>query len=225
MLKTQGISYPRSGHGALYHVLRRYFRGELVYCDPEVPRGHTDSSGSLCGCGQVPCENPQNNYAKSHDFGLLRGGQGLPVRPEVRYLVQYRSPVRAIVSNFGLHLRANPDDDNVDAWRAYAIEHMNYWVAFIDKWVLTRPAGTWCDIPYVKLIGDAPNTVRKAIEFVAGGTADPARLDDALQFVKLEARDRFASFQYPDEGFYKELEAMAGDRLRRLDLPAYVIGV
>ena len=225
MIKTQGISFPRSGHGALYHVLRRYFRSELVYCDPEVPRGHADNTGSLCGCGSVPCENPDNTYAKNHDFGLLGGGAGLPVRSDWRYLIQFRSPVRAIVSNFRLRLRSMPQDDTLERWQAFAHQQIAYWNAFMDKWVLRRGDGTYLDVPYERLIQHSEDACRKVLGFVAAEPGDEARLHDALAFGNLASRDRFADFPYFDQGFFEHLESMAGSRLKQARLPSFGDGV
>ena len=55
-----------------------------------------------CGCGLIPCINPDRTFSKDHDFGL-RKSSGTPIILSERYLIQYRNPVRSIVSNFHLH--------------------------------------------------------------------------------------------------------------------------
>ena len=83
MRPAQGVSFPRSGHGAVLRVARRYFGDSLVYCDSNSKKGH-------CGCKAVPCANPARIFAKNHDFGL-RTSAGVPMIPAERYFIQYRS--------------------------------------------------------------------------------------------------------------------------------------
>lgn len=231
MLKTQGISFPRSGHGALYHFLRNYFGQELVYCDPEVPRGHADDTGSLCGCGQVPCENPANTFAKNHDFGLLRRTTSLPIHSDWRYLIQFRNPVRAIVSDFFLHLKNEPRDNHLKRWRSFAFEKIGYWNRFIDKWVLHRkPAGirrlfrkpaTFLDVPYRELVGNPQEACRIVINYLTPEPIDEERFQRALDQVQLRPLDRFVGFQFFDPGFFAEIESRTEGRMAQANIPSF----
>ena len=73
IIRTESISFPRSGHGPLHNALKRYFGDRLVYCDAQNQRGRH------CGCRSVPCVNPMTNFSKNHDFDLKKGA-GLEVR-------------------------------------------------------------------------------------------------------------------------------------------------
>ena len=89
-IRTEGISYPRSGHGALRKVLHLYFGTQFVYC--------ADLGEENCGCGNIPCTNAHVLFSKNHDFNLVNG-EGCDIIPQQQYIVQYRNPVRSIVSD------------------------------------------------------------------------------------------------------------------------------
>ena len=74
MRPTQGVSIPRSGHEAVYHVARLYFGDAFVYCDAFYI--HDDRP--FCVCGSIPCVNPARTFSKNHDFGL-HSSAGVPM--------------------------------------------------------------------------------------------------------------------------------------------------
>ncbi|MFK7931225.1 MAG: hypothetical protein AB8H79_23785, partial [Myxococcota bacterium] len=162
---VQGVSLPRSGHSALFSCLFHYFREDLVFCDPEIT--------NHCGCGHVPCIEPSNNLAKNHDFGLLRGYRGLPVRDDLRYLIQYRSPVRAIVSNYKLHIKHPTVPDSPEEWDSFREIQIHYWKDFMEKWVMgtaaRRETALLCS--YHDLVMQTPETLGRVIEFMTGRSA------------------------------------------------------
>ena len=87
-------SMPRSGHRFLSECLAHYFGPELHYCGFYWPG---------C-CHRIPCKHPQpggraNRYfmQKSHDFGFRDS-----TRLNGKYLIQYRSPIPRLQSNYDL---------------------------------------------------------------------------------------------------------------------------
>ena len=221
MHKTQGVSYPRSGHGVLYRALKHYFCDELVYCDPEI----SSTDPSMCACGHVPCVNPANTFAKNHDFGLHHGS-GLEVLPDRRYLIQFRSPIRSIASNFHLSVARLPDTDNHYGWTTFAYRQIEYWNAFIDKWVFaTEGDRRFLLCRYEDLVADPFAMLRR----VVGHTSQEPPNNDMIHRVlhKVQARplDRLHQFRFYDEEFFSRLEALTEGRMTRLGLPPFDEGV
>ena len=117
MWPAQGVSYPRSGHGAVYRIARRYFGEAFIYCDT--------NNKKICGCESVPCINPERTFAKNHDFGL-QNSDGVPIIPSERYLIQFRSPVRSIVSNYYLFRYRKLSRHRKSEWREFALRSIAY---------------------------------------------------------------------------------------------------
>ena len=214
MQPTQGVSYPRSGHAPVYAIARRYFGDAFVYCDT--------NNKNHCGCESVPCVNPDRTFAKNHDFGL-RKGAGVPILSSEHYFIQYRSPVRSIVSNFYLHLRNHPEKKERTDWEKFARKGVSYWNRFIDKWVLDFPstadAPLYCT--YEALIADPEARVREILSFLSDGPLDDEALTRILEELPIAPRDNLAVFQFYDPTFFRELEDAASERLARLELPSF----
>ena len=198
MHKTQGVSYPRSGHGVLYRALKHYFGDELVYCDPESK----SSDPSMCACGHVPCVNPANTFAKNHDFGL-RHASGLEVLPDRRYLIQFRSPIRSIASNFYLSVARLPDTDNRYGWTKFAYQQIEYWNAFIDKWVFaTEGDRRFLLCRYEDLVADPFATLRRVVEHMSQEPPNEDMISSRLRKVQVRPLDRLHQFRFYDEEFF-----------------------
>ncbi len=213
--RTQGVSFPRSGNSALFEFLRRYFEGEVTFCDARDP--------AWCGCGHAPCANAATNLAKNHDFGLLDGRTDLVFHPEVRYLVQVRSPVRAIASNFGLWLRGEGVSPTVERWQVFARQQIDYWNAFVDKWVLRFPgdARRHLVVAYHELVQEPARMAARVVEFATGRPAPPDLVRQELARAPIRARGSLARFPFFDEQEFDALEAQAGERLRAMALPSW----
>jgi hypothetical protein len=232
MKPTQGISFPRSGHAAVYKILESYYEGCFVYCDIDNNRH--------CGCRSMPCINPQRTFAKNHDFGLryrfiLRrrrwfGVTGVAtrfkgdrIRKNERYLVQYRTPVPAIASNFRLHIRRKPHENHVAGWRAFALKDIAYWNRFVDKWILEYPERSrqplYCS--YEQLIAAPEARVREILTYTSKYSLDEERVRYVMKKAPILPRHNLRTFEFSDTGFFKELEALAFPRLERLNLPSF----
>ncbi|MDX1734621.1 MAG: sulfotransferase domain-containing protein [Halioglobus sp.] len=214
MRKTQGVSIPRSGHAIAFQLSTRYFGDELVYCDSMGAR--------FCGCRQVPCVNPARNFAKHHDFGL-RKSTGSPVLKDEAYLIQYRNPVHCICSNYQLYLKKHPHELSEKGWRKFACREAYYWNHFIDKWVLDFPANARPPlyVTYEELLGDPLLKAREILAFMSSGNIDEERFDTVMSKIKIESRGSLSAFQYPDHGFFDEIEQMTAQRLAGLSLPRW----
>ncbi|MCP4194844.1 MAG: sulfotransferase domain-containing protein [Planctomycetaceae bacterium] len=217
MKRVQGVSYPRSGHAIVYNFAREYFGKAFVYCDAK--------NSQWCGCDQVPCVNPACTFAKNHDFEL-RYSPGIPLRRDERYLIQYRTPVHSICSNFHLYARNHPDQQSLQGWRKFAYREIHIWNHFVDKWVLDFPeqmrAPLYCT--YDQLIENPHESLRQIAQLMSVGSIDEERCDRIVDSLVVESRNSIDSFGYYDPGFFRELEQAATQRLDLLELPCWDAG-
>ncbi len=220
IVRTESVSFPRSGHAPLYNSMKRYFGDRLVYCDAQ------DTKGLNCGCRSVPCINPRNNFSKSHDFGL-RQGDGLEIRAGQCYLVQYRNPVRSIVSDYNLCVEQNPHMSGRDDWHVFAREAIAYWNKLIDKWVIGLGAvdNPQMILPYEKLVQDPIGSVTSVVEFITDEPIDNEALRREISEIGILPLNRLAEFRHFDTGLFREIEAIAGERMTKLAIPSFEDGV
>jgi hypothetical protein len=208
------MSFPRSGHEAVYHIAKRYFKDAFVYCDA--------NNKAHCGCETVPCVNPARTFAKNHDFGV-KTSPGVQIIPSEHYFIQYRNPVRAIVSNYHLHLKNHPDECERADWVSFAFRGVFYWNRFIDKWVLDFPEDAarplYCT--YESLIAEPEARMKEILTFMSDGPLDDEAAQRILEKLPITPRNSLAAFKFYDPVLFKELEDAASERLAELDLPSF----
>ena len=170
-------SMPRSGHRFLATSLTQYFGGTLRYCE-YYPAG--------C-CGKIPCTRPYNEartnrlfMQKSHDFGfrdspLLNG----------KYLIQYRSPIPRLQSNFDLYARGTGRSDAA-SFRAFAEEETLYFINFYRKWIAAPPPDAFV-LSYEELTENHAATLGSVIDFIEG-PVDQAALQRTMALVPVGAK-------------------------------------
>lgn len=120
-------SMPRSRHRFLTECLTHYFGPELHYCGFYRP-----------GCCQrIPCARRHdgakaNRYfmQKSHDFGFRDS-----TRLNGKYLIQYRSPIPRLQSNYDLAVARGTVAESKEAFEAFAERETAYFINFYRKWV------------------------------------------------------------------------------------------
>jgi hypothetical protein len=165
-------SMPRSGHRYLATSLAHYFAGALHYCEYYSPPG--------C-CRTIPCTKPYNEtrtnrffMQKSHDFGfrdapLLNG----------KYLIQYRSPIPRLQSNYDLYARDTGRNDP-ESFAAFAEEETTYFINFYRKWIASPPPNAFL-LSYEELTENRAAALETVIGFIQGQAAiDQAALATAL---------------------------------------------
>jgi hypothetical protein len=200
-------SMPRSGHHFLAQALACYFGSALHYCEAYKP--------SNC-CRRTPCCKPYNAECsnrlfmqKSHDLGfsdspLLRG----------KYLIQYRSPIPRLQSNFENYLRNEGGADDVESFRIFAEWETIYFINFYRKWI-TAPPRKSLVISYEEQTEDQPGTLTKVIEFLEGGkTINKDALSKVITLVPargFSALRDLHSWRYFDYELFRTLECKIAD--------------
>lgn len=169
-----GASIPRSGHHFLESVLTQYWGAELRYCP------FYDLAGC---CRQIPCTTRGGErviYQKNHDWN-----SSVPLGVEgAVYLVQYRHPVPAALSDWERSQRAKLDQRGPDYRRSraahawYLANKAWYFRRFHDKW-LRQPVPGAILIEYDRFRAD-PAASLSPILAAADGAVDAARLERAL---------------------------------------------
>jgi hypothetical protein len=165
-------SMPRSGHRFLVDCLTYYFGPELHYCGFYRPD---------C-CHRIPCKRPHgdggaNRYflQKSHDFGFRDA-----TRLNGKYLIQYRSPIPRLLSNYDLALSRGAIEDSKESLAAFAERETAYFINFYRKWIAV-PQPNALAVAYEDLTGAQERTVGSVASFIEGESeVDGTRLARAL---------------------------------------------
>jgi hypothetical protein len=165
-------SMPRSGHRFLVDCLTYYFGPELHYCGFYRPD---------C-CHRIPCKRPHgdgraNRYfmQKSHDFGFRDA-----TRLNGKYLIQYRSPIPRLQSNYDLAVARGEVEQSKESFGAFAERETLYFINFYRKWIAV-PRPNALAIAYEDLIGEQKRTVADVVSFIQGDSSvDEAALFRAL---------------------------------------------
>lgn len=168
-----GISIPRSGHHFLASLLEHALGSDVRYCEYY--------SQEDC-CKRVPCIRPSDRlltYQKNHDLDLTVD----PKLSGVSYVVQYRRPVPAAVSDRELfaEVRGRTLADDRGQYLVFLAEKGAHYVKFYDKWV--RDAGPRSlVVKYEDLLGDPGAIVTRLLRFV-GLEVEPDRIARAVAAV------------------------------------------
>jgi hypothetical protein len=165
-------SMPRSGHRFLTECLTHYFGPELHYCGFYRPG---------C-CHRIPCSQPHgdgraNRYfmQKSHDFGFRDSA-----RLNGKYLIQYRSPIPRLQSNYDLAVARGTVAQSKEAFADFAERETAYFINFYRKWVAV-PCLNALAVAYEDLIGEQARTLAAVVSFIQGDSSlDQAALSRAL---------------------------------------------
>jgi hypothetical protein len=182
-------SMPRSGHRFLADCLTHYFGPELHYCGFYRPD---------C-CHRIPCTRPHdggkaNRYfmQKSHDFGFRDS-----TRLNGKYLVQYRSPIPRLQSNYDLAVARGTAEESKESFIAFAERETVYFINFYRKWVAV-PRPNALSLAYEDLIEQQERTLAAVIGFVQGDTAiDAGALARAVAQVLVAANTTAGALRDP----------------------------
>ena len=100
--------------------MEKYFDGDFLYCEFYTPEN--------C-CKKTPCQYSDKVWlSKNHDYHSC-----VPILPGVNYLIQYRSFLPAVISDYELYAR-NKAQDNQDLFRKYATNRKGHYLDFMTRW-------------------------------------------------------------------------------------------
>jgi hypothetical protein len=216
-----GVSIPRSGHHFLAKLLENALGDDLAYCE--------FYSAADC-CRQLPCirrHRSRITYQKNHDMDLAID----PDLPGVRYVVQYRNPVPAVVSDRELfaEVRGSALARDRSQYVMVLSEKAAHYARFYDKWV-RHPHGSRFLMKYEWLC-DAPAEAIDALirfcgfsvtaERIAGAVAKVAPVVNRPPIVKDSGEARFAARDparsaYFDPDLLATYESLVLDRVPEL---------
>ena len=153
LVNCECVTFPRSGHH-LFQRLMQLNCPELVYCE------------QYNHCKSIPCTDPKTNFQKSHDFNLSD-----PYIDGSRYIIQFRKPYESIVSWYDLSVKSKGvSEDSVEQWKTFLDAKVDFWVAFMDKWVGAYPEkhgeDNFLNIEYSDLVENTEAVIRRGLGFL-----------------------------------------------------------
>lgn len=190
--KVQGVSFPRSGHEIVWHALRKYFQRPM------------------CDYGSV-LDRPEYIWARNHDFD-----GDFPKVYGLRHVIQYRSPVRSITSNYRLYAR-NTRQDSEEHWRRFMQRQIVAWRRFARKWLIDNGLEQCLLLPYEQLVCRPHETLVEVISFMSDEPVDEERVDSQ----GIEPRNSLDRFSYYDEQVFAHIEEQLVDEIAALNLPSF----
>lgn len=221
--RTVNVCFPRSGHRFLRNLCQAYFGRDFKFRENHQGLGYSFGEA---------------NYIKDHDLALLRGGAGIPILPENRYLIQFRHPLESLVSYYEFQVRHGRLGDSKDEWEHFLMERLTYWTYFAQKWCLPNVLGSpFLRVRYSDLCSDSHATLTRVILFLTDdGTVDVGRVDKVVRGLESsfaryvdeeKARDQWVTqrrdvreFKFFDESFAAVEERLKKDYLDLLGLGA-----
>jgi hypothetical protein len=112
---------------------------------------------------------------KSHDFGFRDSA-----RLNGKYLIQYRSPIPRLQSNYDLAVARGTIAQSKESFDTFAERETEYFINFYRKWV-AAPRRSALAVAYEDLIGEQARTLAAVVSFIQGDSSvDQAALARAL---------------------------------------------
>jgi hypothetical protein len=206
-------SMPRSGHRFLVECLEHYFGPELHYCGFYKPE---------C-CHRTPCTRPHGDgrtnrhfMQKSHDFGFRDS-----TRLRGKYLIQFRSPIPRLQSNYDLVVARGTSERSNESFVAFAERETVYFINFYRKWV-TASRQNALAVAYEDLIDQQERTLATVIGFIRGDASiDASALARALAQVPVVGDGASGALRDPrqhqfcDPTLFARLERQVADACGR----------
>lgn len=164
-----GVSVPRSGHTYLAALLREALQDDLFYCEAYTPED--------C-CRLLPCTRGMGTlvaFQKNHDLQLR-----LDTNIEgVTYLIQYRDPVMAILSEreYMAEVEGASVAQDRDQYAVWLGRKAAYFHHFWEKWLRTG-AESRIVVEYSELLREPVAVLKRILESI-GVESDRMRLDAA----------------------------------------------
>lgn len=168
-----GVSIPRSGHHFLAALLEQALGSDMRYCEYY--------SQEDC-CKRIPCSRQTPHlltYQKNHDLDLSVDAK----LSGISYVVQYRRPVPAVVSDRELfaEVRGRALADDRGQYLVFLAEKAAHYVKFYDKWI--RQVGPQSFVVKYEDLLDKPGTIVADLFRFAGLEIEQDRIDRAVAAV------------------------------------------
>lgn len=172
-IKTQCVSYPRSGRGLMLRIIKNYFmigyNYEIIKCLPGRKTGLINEEGV--------------NFASNHDFH-----NSVPKKQNWNYLIQYRNPIRSIVS----YTKKAGFNKEFKKFFNHNLG-IKHWTKLINRWVINPPPNALL-IDYEDLILDNENTIKKTVEFISNQKFDVEIYKESVKEINIKPRNFLENF-------------------------------
>jgi hypothetical protein len=157
--------------------------------------------------------NRGNHFQKNHDYGL-----SLPAVRDRPLLVQFRSPLYSIASNFALIAKQNPAVFTLERWERYAVASIMAWCQWIRKWALNLDHKDVLFLSYDEVIRHPDVQLSRALLFF-GAEPDPMRVGAIVEQLEVR-RSAFANqFPFYDADFLRWVEQQAAHEMEAIGVP------
>lgn len=210
-LTTQCISFPRSGHHLLVTMLYSYYsdRHQSITDHTYLSAPNFHYCEFYQHCKQIPCSDPQTTLQKNHDLSL----QVIPSK-HYNYIIQYRSPLPAIVSWYEFSVLHNEYDlatrDSQAEWQKFALQKIKFWKEWKKKWITSDSYQRALLLSYEELTRSPAESLKKVLAVLHGDVEqiDAELVEKTVQQVDVEDKRDVKEFTYYDPTFFEELTQM-----------------
>lgn len=212
-------TFPRSGHHLLQRLVCNTLGDEIVYSERYGSQGVPDATKLLF-------------WEKSHDYHLA---EWRPERDDVVFVVQYRTCLESIVSDFELRVAANQRlneayrsvdayfdvDMSRESWEKFADWASDYWQSFIEKWVTPfahQAKQNIHSLEYSALLRDPHGEVSTLLRKIGVPAQAYTRLPEVIADEQVRGRRDLRAFEFFDTAATRRAEAKVQPLLAKLGL-------
>ncbi|MCA9103660.1 MAG: hypothetical protein KDA63_21050 [Planctomycetales bacterium] len=215
-------TFPRSGHHLLQRLVCGTLGDQVVYSERYASQALADPTRPLY-------------WEKSHDYHLV---EWHPDRDDVMFVVQYRTCLESIVSDFEIRVVASDEltraYESVDAhfdlkmdlasWEFFADWASDYWRAFVEKWVMPFRHHARRNIhllEYSHLVRDPQSEVSGLLQRLGIPRRDLGALPQVIASEQVRGRRDLRAFEFFDTTATRRAEAKVQPLLESLGLRQY----
>ena len=189
MRRVEVICYPRSGYRLSKRIIREYFGNEFHNASIYVnPNNNMDT-------------NPKITFQKNHDLNLQT-----KIREDRDYLILIRYPLECLTSYYELQVSGFGQEHSKEAWKNFAIQKLDYWKRFYEKWVVT-PISSRHVLNYGMLMDDPCGELSRVVSYLdlTGKEVDKNRIKKIIDKFDVRRKSDFRDFEFYEEEFFDKL--------------------
>jgi len=218
---VQCVTFPRSGHHWLVHLLTKYFSKNINYLHSKEDQKNVLRAGTFyyCDfythCKQIPCPNYKTNFQKNHDLELK-----LKKSANFKYIIQFRHCLPSLISWYLFKVRTDNLKDGNQEWEKFARKNIIFWKNFIKKWILsTKNDKNIIYLSYEELTQNPEESLKKVIKFINPKEQINSKfIKDIINKQGIKKVRNIKAFKYFDPKFFKEIEQKIYPELQKLGL-------